>query len=85
MSNVAYLPGCKPKRRGKENKVADALRGLLALAERGELTGIAFVAIKRDTVRYGVVDILDIEDAIDACASLKGAILGNAPSWIKVK
>jgi hypothetical protein len=84
MSNVAYLPGCKPKRRGKRfseparKDTAEFLRPLLAAAIRGDLVGFAYVSLKSNGGwGAGIINIGNGNDALEACGMLKGAILGD--------
>lgn len=58
-----------------------ALKVLLHKAREGDLTGLAFVAIKRSGICAGRIDIQDDTEAIEAARALIDAIRGTGPYY----
>jgi hypothetical protein len=64
-------------------EVITVLRTLLQKARTGEITGLAFVAMKPTTICFGVVDIDDPIQALDAAETLIDALNGNTDHLVE--
>lgn len=81
MSNVVYLPGCKPKRRSSKNervfdKTIAVLHSLIARMQSGEKLGIAYISTEG---HCGIVTIPDWDEALETVATLRGALMARKP------